>query len=161
MQESQQASNSDSKYKRPESVLVLVYSIANSVLLLKRTRPDNYWQSVTGSLNWQESPRDAAERELFEETGIAISGDTKLVDLQEINCFPILPAWRSRYDPAVEHNVEHVFSICLTAEQPVTLNPQEHSEAIWLDKREAMRSVNSYTNKKAIFDHVPPKKDME
>ncbi|MGD8932832.1 MAG: NUDIX domain-containing protein, partial [Chromatiales bacterium] len=49
-------------YKRPESVLVVVYTAGGEVLLLRRTRPRDFWQSVTGSLHWGESPRQAARR---------------------------------------------------------------------------------------------------
>ena len=56
------------RYKRPQSVLVLVYTAAGQVLLLRRIRPRGFWQSVTGSLRWGESRQRAARRELFEET---------------------------------------------------------------------------------------------
>ena len=56
------------EFKRPESVLVLVDTLDGEVLMLNRVRPLGFWQSVTGSLKRGESPRGAAERELFEET---------------------------------------------------------------------------------------------
>ncbi len=37
------------QYKIPQSVLVVVYTVALDVLLLRRTEPDDFWQSVTGS----------------------------------------------------------------------------------------------------------------
>ena len=61
---------SEISYKRPESVLVVVYTVSGQTLLLKRNRPV-FWQSITGSLKWpDESAPDAAYRELEEETGI-------------------------------------------------------------------------------------------
>jgi len=56
--------------KRPESVLVVVYTRAGEVLMLRRTSPRGFWQSVTGSLEWGELPAHAAARELYEETGL-------------------------------------------------------------------------------------------
>ena len=40
------------QYKRPESVLVLVYTMNKQVLLLRRRRFHHFWQSVSGSLEW-------------------------------------------------------------------------------------------------------------
>ena len=48
------AMEEDKKYKRPESVLVLIYSKTGHVLMLQRVFPEEFWQSVTGSLEWDE-----------------------------------------------------------------------------------------------------------
>ena len=49
-------------YKRPESVLILVYTSQKDVLLLKRHNEKDMWQSITGSLLENELPSEAAER---------------------------------------------------------------------------------------------------
>lgn len=84
-------------YKRPESILLLVYTRAGDVLMLKRKRPNYFWQSVTGTLDWRESPRECAERELREETGLEFRG--RLVDFRHTEHFPIIHPWRVRYAP--------------------------------------------------------------
>jgi len=89
-------------HKRPESVLVLVYTRVGEVLMLRRTRPNRFWQSVTGSLEWGETPREAAERELYEETGLRFSG--RLTDCRHSESFPIIPPWRKRYAQGVHCN---------------------------------------------------------
>ena len=94
-------------YKRPESVLVLVCTRAGEVLLLERTRPHGFWQSVTGSLDWGESAPAAAARELAEETGL-LAG-SRLLDLRRGERFPIIPPWRARYAPSAPVNREHWF----------------------------------------------------
>jgi len=139
----------DPSYKRPESVLVMVYTETNKVLLLKRTRPSEFWQSVTGSLKWpDESPRNAAIRELQEETGITdIHG---LKDWQRTFSFEIKPEWRARYAPGVMKNLEYVFSLSLPQAVNVTLNNREHSDSIWLDFPAAVEKVWSWTNRAVI-----------
>lgn len=135
------------RYKRPESVLVLVHC-NNRVLLLKRADHPDFWQSVTGALEWGERPRAAAIRELAEETGIIQIGGLR--DWERSNRFQILPQWRHRYAPGVEENLEHVFSLALTVEPDVILDPREHSEYQWLDLHQAAAKVWSWSNREAI-----------
>ena len=137
------------EYKRPESVLVIVHTNAGQVLLLQRVAPTPFWQSVTGSLRWNEhDPVDAAHRELFEETGIR---HTKgLTDWHRTYRFEILPAWRMCYAPGVTHNVEHLFSVRLSRACEIALNPSEHSAYQWVDLDSARRLVWSWTNREGI-----------
>jgi dATP pyrophosphohydrolase len=137
------------RYKRPESVLVLVYTRAGEVLLLQRRDVPDFWQSVTGSLHRDESPVATAWRELSEETGLS-SQDGELVDCQQCNRFPIAPPWSHRYAPGTTHNLEHVFRFAMAAKADIQINPCEHQNYCWLDKTAALRQVSSYTNKAAI-----------
>jgi len=137
---------SNTSWKRPESVLVVVYTRADEVLLLERTHPAGFWQSVTGSLHWDEQPAVAARRELLEETGITAEPR----DCHLLNRFPILPAWRARYRPDVMENIEHVFALELPARCDIQLNPQEHSRYAWLDVATAAARCSSWTNANAI-----------
>jgi dATP pyrophosphohydrolase len=135
-------------WKRPESVLVLVCTRAGEVLLLERTRPRGFWQSVTGSLQWGESARSAAIRELAEETGLRAGH--ALVDLHRSARFPIIPPWRARYAPAVRFNREHWFLMQLPGRRLIRLNPQEHRQYRWLPASRAARLATSWTNRKVI-----------
>lgn len=134
-------------FKRPESVLVVVYTAAGEVLLLRRREPSDFWQSVTGSLEWGETAAAAARRELAEETGLPGSG---LAAAGRTRSFPILPAWRRRYAPEVGENTEHTFVLRLPQREPVRLNPAEHREYAWLPFTEAAARVSSWTNREAI-----------
>jgi dATP pyrophosphohydrolase len=138
--------------KRPESVLVILYSPHGRVLLLRRHIPQDYWQSVTGSLKAGERPYDAAQREISEETGFEVGAALK--NHQRCYRFPIHPAWRSRYPADVRDNIEHVFS-AEVAEQPVRLNSREHRDYAWLPRHEAAMQASSSTNREAILDCVP------
>ena len=141
----------DTDYKRPESVLVIVYNTQGEVLMLQRRNPPDFWQSVTGSLEWGETALMAARRELHEETGL----DIEVMDCQQSHTFPILPAWRARYAPAVTSNLEHVFTARCHGHPAVSLNPAEHRNFCWLARVAAAEGASSYTNRDAILEHVP------
>ncbi|MFK7856310.1 MAG: dihydroneopterin triphosphate diphosphatase [Granulosicoccus sp.] len=135
-----------SLFKRPESVLVVVYTQALEVLLICRHSPADFWQSVTGSLEEGELPAEAAQRELFEETGI----DATVSDHAVSRVFPIRDPWRKRYAPGVTENREHEFSVQLPNRCDIVLEPSEHCDYCWLPMVDAIAKVGSRTNRAAL-----------
>lgn len=133
--------------KRPESVLVVVYAADLQVLLLERHTPAGWWQSVTGSLEAEEQPWEAAVRELGEETGLSAHG---LLDLGINERFTIAPAWRARFAPGVTENLEHAFALRLPAPVEIVLDPTEHVSYAWLPLPAAIERATSPTNRAAI-----------
>ena len=140
------------QHKRPESVLVVVYTQAGEVLMLRRKYPDDFWQSVTGSLEWDEMPLEAANRELNEETGLA---NQDIQDCHFSQNFEIYSIWRERYAPGVTHNLEHVFCVQLPETIEIQLDPKEHIEYKWLSRKKAIDLAFSHTNQEAILRWVP------
>jgi dATP pyrophosphohydrolase len=134
--------------KRPESVLVVPFTRAGEFLLLRRTSPKDFWQSVTGSLGPGEGPRSAALRELREETGLL--GAAYLYDMRQSRLFPIVPAWRDRYASGTCFNREHWFALCLPDRRLIRLNFAEHLEYRWLPAAQAAARATSWTNRDAI-----------
>jgi dATP pyrophosphohydrolase len=134
-------------FRRPESVLVVVHTRGLECLLLERVAPAGFWQSVTGTIGWTETPADAAAREVVEETGLDPAG---LRDAAVTRRFPILPEWRSRYAPDVAENTEHLWYLELEDRQPVTLDPSEHRACRWLPLDEAIAAATSWTNREAL-----------
>ena len=137
-------------YKQPVSALVVIYTSSLEVLLLERADYPGYWQSVTGSRDGDESMRETAVREAYEETGLDAKL-YKLTDWQTENVYPIYEKWRHRYPPGTTHNTEHVFGLELPGKTAVELSPREHLSHLWLPWQEAAEKVFSPSNRAAIL----------
>jgi dATP pyrophosphohydrolase len=135
-------------FRRPESVLVVIHA-SRSILLLHRVTPFSFWQSVTGSVDQDEMPADAASRELKEETGL--SSDGQLSGQITSRQFTIDRRWRNRYAPGITENVEHEFRFQVEAPVDIHLDRHEHDAWEWVDINEAIERVWSWTNKAALL----------
>lgn len=153
-----------SNYKIPQSVLVVMYTPALEVLLIRRADAVDFWQSVTGSKDsLDESFALTAAREVLEETGIDCSPGTPLAtglrDWQLENVYDIYPGWRHRYAPGVTRNIEHLFGLAVPTGVEVRLNPREHTACQWLPYRRAAQACFSPSNAEACL-MVPRFTDM-
>ena len=136
-------------YKTPISSLVIIYTKQLDILLLSRCDKKNFWQSVTGSLEKNESPIYTAKREVFEETGIVC--DNYLLEDWNLNHqYKIFSHWRHRYRPGVLYNTEHIFGLELPQKLPISLAPEEHNDFKWVGLDSAKKLVFSWTNVKAL-----------
>ena len=80
-------------YKIPESVLVVIFTDALDVLLIRRADGEDlggeYWQSVTGSKDRpDEDLLDTAMREVLEETGLRVTPDVEPSHLLHVDVHP-------------------------------------------------------------------------
>jgi dATP pyrophosphohydrolase len=138
--------------KQPRSIQVLIFAdleYRKEFLLLKRLESyGGFWQSVTGSLEAGETHRQAAIREVLEETGI-LCHEEALIDLNLTNIFEIAPQWRSRFAPDVTHNEEVCFALQVEKCE-VRLDRREHQEYVWVEFDRAFEMVYWDSNKKAL-----------
>ena len=140
--------------KIPISVLVVIHNTQGEVLLIERADRPGFWQSVTGSLDFPDEPtREAAIREVFEETGIDITAlpAHALQDMRHAVDYVIYPGWRYRYAPGVTSNREHWFSLSVPPNTAVRLAPREHTAFEWLPFVEAATRCFSESNTAAIL----------
>ena len=135
--------------KIPISVLVLIYTKNKDILILKKKNNKELWQSVTGSLNENETPVEAAKREVFEETGL---NSDNLIDCNKNYVFEIYDMWKHKYNKGVTHNTEHVFMLELDCTKDIKLDKDEHVSYEWVPRVKAAEKVFSHTNRQAIFD---------
>ncbi len=140
------------RYKQPRSVQVVIFGDGRHerlYLLLKRIESDGgFWQPVTGSIEGEETHRQAALREVLEETGIR-AHDEELIELGVVNTFEIAPQWRDRYAPGVTHNEEVCFALEVS-ECEVRVDSMEHESYIWVGLEQAMEMVFWESNKGAL-----------
>jgi dATP pyrophosphohydrolase len=116
--------------------------------LLRRARPFDFWQSITGSLRHDEAHSGAAARELMEETGLTEEGVLEYSGVSRQ--FVIDARWRSRFAPGIVENIEFEWHYRLPGELPIKLCDKEHSEYRWVPLAEAVDQVWSWTNRDAL-----------
>jgi dihydroneopterin triphosphate diphosphatase len=128
-------------------VLIVIYTAGGEFLLLERRKPPGFWQSVTGSLEWDETAHAAARRELVEETGIT---QGLLRNLQWTQVYDILPSFGKKYAPGITRNLEHSFALKLLHRVPVRLAEREHVQYRWMSASDAVAMASSSTNRAVI-----------
>ena len=141
--------NTSKPYKRPVSVLVVIHHQHKQFLMLQRVDNPEFWQSVTGSLEADEAPIEAAVRELCEETGLCLAKE-QVHDWQLYYDYDIYPEYWHRYPPGTRRNTEHVFSVNVSFDSPIAIAPAEHSAYRWVDANSALAMAYSPSNRNAI-----------
>ena len=127
---------------------MLVHTDDGQALLLRRSQPFDFWQSVTGSLRPQETHAEAAVRELYEETGLTDDGVLGYTGVSRQ--FVIDQRWRHKFAPGSIENVEFEWSYRLRAAIDISVSDDEHSEYCWLPIADAASRVWSWTNRDAL-----------
>ncbi|MCM2679690.1 dihydroneopterin triphosphate diphosphatase [Echinimonas agarilytica] len=135
--------------KRPVSVLVVIITETGDAAIMQRADDDQFWQSVTGSVESGEDIESAAIRELAEETGLTPKMG-RWINMNHSVCYTIRPQWRHRYPSGVVTNTEHWFALVLPKTVPLKLAPLEHLDYRWLTASQAQSQCSSASNAKAI-----------
>ena len=142
------------QYKNNQSVLVVIYAKdTNRVLMLQRQDDPDFWQSVTGTIESGETPKNTAIRELWEEVRLDISeNSTALFDCKESIEFEIFPHFRYKYAPNVTHCREHWFLLAMEQEFEPVLS--EHLAYRWVSPEQAIQMTKSSNNAEAIRKYI-------
>nr|RFN97041.1 dihydroneopterin triphosphate diphosphatase [Haemophilus influenzae] len=142
------------QYKNNQSVLVVIYAKnTNRVLMLQRQDDPDFWQSVTGTIESDETPKNTAIRELWEEVRLDISeNSTALFDCKESIEFEIFPHFRYKYAPNVTHCREYWFLLAMEQEFEPVLS--EHLAYQWVSPEQAIQMTKSSNNAEAIRKYI-------
>ena len=142
------------KYKNNQSVLVVIYAKStNRVLMLQRQDDSTFWQSVTGTLEANETPRTTVIREVGEEVALKIEeSSTALFDCKESIEFEIFPHFRYKYAPNVTQCHEHWFLLAIEQEFEPILS--EHLAYQWVSPEQAIQMTKSSNNAEAIRKYI-------
>lgn len=135
------------------SVQVVIYRERNGVreyLMLHRLpERGDFWQPVTGSIKRkrEETPIEAARRELFEETGY----EAAVSDLDYVHTFIVEKKWSKKGMEAHQpiFNREHSFCVRVSGDY-VAISPKEHDGYEWLPYDEAFGRLIWPGNRKAF-----------
>ena len=123
------------------------------ILMLQRQDDPDFWQSVTGTIESGETPKNTAIRELWEEVRLEISENSPaLFDCKESIEFEIFPHFRYKYAPNVTHCREHWFLLAMEQEFEPVLS--EHLAYQWVLPEQAIQMTKSPNNAEAIKKYL-------
>jgi diaminopimelate epimerase len=139
----------------PRQVLVYVYRSGPEFLLLRRIeRLGGFWQGVTGAPDWGETDEDAAVREVFEETGLDVSGRVRAVayryELRKEKAEDwSAELWERLYGPEITIVPEEVYFADVPAGSEPTLS-WEHCEYRWCSPDDALELLRYEENREGL-----------
>ena len=126
---------------RGDQEIVVVVRRGPEFLVMRRA-PERlgYWSLVAGGLEPDETPTEAAQRELFEETGL----ESKVRPLPIALSYSLLddpPAIRARYAPGVETVTVHAFVVDAPVKWEPTLDAEHDRHRVVRPRRGARAAL--------------------
>ena len=137
--------------RAPLQVLVIPYLVTDDGVRygLFRRADAGYWQGVAGGGDDDESPLEAARRELAEEAGLG--PETTLLPLDSRTTIPVVDVTGElSFGPDVLVIPEYAFGACCSS--PGIILCDEHTEYAWFDYAEARRAVRWDSNRNALWE---------
>jgi lipoyl(octanoyl) transferase len=127
-------------------VKVVLHDRVRVLLLHRRPECGDLWQPVTGGVEAGESPRDAARREVLEETGCAIEP----LEVAFRNSFLIDPVFIAEAAERPIFADEVTFHAEIPADATIRLDVEEHDASAWFSFGEAYETIRWSDDRDAI-----------
>ena len=137
--------------RAPFQILGIPYRIIDSVpqYCILKCKDAEYWQFVAGGGEDNETPIMAAEREIFEETGIEASNIIKLTSMCYVPANCIAEIRRERWTDYTYVLPEYAF--VFKCNQEIILS-KEHLDFLWVGYEEAVKLLKFDSNKTALYE---------
>lgn len=135
--------------RQPVQVLAFPFYIDGDKVeycLLQR-KDNNVWQGVAGGADGIETPKEAAIREMYEESGIK---NGKIIELESVATMPSIDV-NKRF---IEDNILIVKEIAygIEVESKTIIISNEHSKYEWLSYEDAYDKLTWDSNKTALWE---------
>lgn len=140
--------------RAPMQVIVFPYRLnaagkfAYAIFYRTSPRYGEMWQAISGGDEDDESPRQAAQREAFEEGGIAL--DTPMLQLDSMAMIPAPFAAGMLWGPDVLVVPEYAFGADVGGHQIVL--SEEHLEFRWVEYDAAQSMLTFDSNRNALWE---------
>lgn len=137
--------------RRPTQVAIYIFRQRHNqreYLLLRRIpEAGGFWQGVTGGVEDDETVLETAARELFEETGFS---GLCITQLDYCRSFPVPESMKHHFDSDVTRLTEFAFHAKVEPGINPTLDPQEHTEFMWVTYEQALSMLHHQANIDAL-----------
>ena len=132
-------------------ILAIPYRIIDNIpryCVFHRADHDQ-WQFIAGGGEDNETPKEAAKREILEEGGVQVSKLTKLKSLAYIPMTIISEKYRQHWNKDTYVIPEYAFGF--ECQEDIQLS-DEHTECVWLTYEEAYQKLKWDSNRTALFE---------
>ena len=137
--------------RAPLQILAIPYRIINGIpsYCLFRRSDSDYWQFVAGGGEDNETPLEAAAREIFEEAGVKADSIIKLTSM----CYVQADIFKKRhlYNWPKDLYVVPEYAFGFECNDEVVIS-REHTEFLWLSYEEARKKCKWDSNLTALYE---------
>lgn len=136
--------------RAPFQILAIPYKQDNEIMYGLFHRADmDQWQFIAGGGEDEETPKEAAIREIYEEAGIKTADVIELVSMAYIPANVISEKHRQYWSKDTFVLPEYHFAFACDGDIQIS---NEHSECIWVSYEEAVKKLTWDSNRTALYE---------